>query len=103
MHSLNTMLQDTIPDMTDAMGQHWKQPEKTDFLIDSTHAVMTRQTFDKLPEYSCSTPTAVYPGKMWKRREPYSGEVKRWLLCWYGESEKGPDYCSTNVREILFL
>ncbi|MHA6905165.1 hypothetical protein ACEQ38_08025 [Ralstonia syzygii subsp. celebesensis] len=86
-----------IPPMTDPLGRFWKQPDRTEILMDSKHAVMNRSSFDRLSEYSTSRPTGVYPGKMWKSitrdGAPY--------LCWYGIVEGRDDLCSNNARQIL--
>lgn len=86
----------SIPLITDPMGYYWTQPHTTEIAIDDTHALMSKAAFDRLYEYSHSQPTGVYVGKMWRRLQ--DGE---WWLCWFGESEKGPNYCSNNYRKIL--
>lgn len=98
----------TIPPMTDPLGRHWDQPDRAQITIDADYALMSRETFDALPEYSASKPTGCYPGKMWKRHDgahDYAfiarGGKPEWLLCWYGESEKGPGWCSNNWRKII--
>jgi hypothetical protein len=97
-----------IPQITDPLGASWDQPERKDILVDQTHAVMTLTTFLSLSEYSCSNPSGIYPGKMWKRHDGAfdrefiaRGGKPKWLLCWFGESKKGPEFCSNNYREIL--
>lgn len=95
-----------IPDITDPLGRSWRQPSRSVIELDDTHALMTQATFEDLAEYSSSQPTGVYEGKMWKRHDGLYDrrcrpEDRRWLLCWYDVSEKGPDYCSTQFREIL--
>jgi hypothetical protein len=95
-----------VPPMVDPHGRYWEQPDPARMLIDDTHAVMTPAAFAELKEYSASIPSGVYVGKMWKRHDGvYDPRCKpadyRWLLCWFGESERGPDYCTTNCREIL--
>jgi len=82
------------------MGKNWVQPNLEDIEIDDTHALMTKRVLDQLADYSCTNPSGVYPGKMWRRRKDYHDESKGWFLCWYGISEK-PDFCSNHVREIL--
>ncbi|WP_405126732.1 hypothetical protein [Ralstonia pseudosolanacearum] len=83
--------------MTDPLGRHWEQPARTEILVDSEHAVMSRASFNRLADYSRSRPSGVYPGKMWKSITcdgmPY--------LCWYGIVEGRDDLCSNNVRQIL--
>lgn len=87
-----------IPPITDPLGRYWKQPKVSDIEIDNNHALMEEETLDQLMEYSCSQPTGVYVGKMWKSKT-YDG---RWILRWfgYGESE---DYCSNRSRSILVV
>jgi hypothetical protein len=98
-----------IPPMTDSLGKYWDQPKTSSIEIDDTYALMSRATFERLKEYSCTKPTGCYPGKMWKRHDGAfdpdflaSGGTPEWLLCWYGLSEKGPDWCTTQMRQILF-
>lgn len=86
----------TIPAITDPLGRHWQQPSPDEILIDTTHALMSEVTFNQLLDYSQSQPSAVYAGKMWK-----CFSDGRWFLCWFGESLKGPNYCSNNFAEIL--
>lgn len=95
-----------IPPMAHELGRHWIQPARESILIDDTHAVMDSTAFKNLPEYSASTPSGVYPGKMWKRHDGLfdrtcKPEDRRWLLCWFGEVEGRLDICSNNYREIL--
>lgn len=102
-------VRNVIPPMTHPLGSHWKQPRTSEILLDDTHALMSRRTFDDLSEYSASNPSGVYEGKMWKREDGAfdreflaRGGKPEWLLCWYGESEK-PDHVSNNSRKIILL
>ncbi len=97
-----------IPPITDPMGRSWNQPDRREILIDDTHAIMTRRTFDALKTYSASNPSGVYEGKMWKRHNGAfdheflaRGGKPEWLLVWYGKSLIGPGYVSNNYRKIL--
>jgi hypothetical protein len=99
-----------IPRITDPQGTSWRQPDRSEILIDETHALMTAATFKELAEYSASKPTGVYPGKMWKRHDGAfdfefmtRGGVPEWLLCWYGESQIGPGFCSNHHRKIILV
>ncbi len=91
--------------MTDPMGQHWDQPPTSAIELDDEHALMTEATFEKLPDYSGTFPSGVYPGKMWRR---YDGlydpkctiNQRRWLLMWFGNSDL-PNMISNHHREIL--
>ena len=89
-----------IPPITDPMGVHWDQPDREKILVDDKVAVMDQKAFEELLDYSNSQPTGCYPGKMWKAQYGKPKE-KRWFLCWFGYSEKGPQWCSNNYREIL--
>jgi hypothetical protein len=86
-----------IPRMTHHLSRAWRQPNSQDILIDDSHALMTRESFDVLAEYSSSIPTGVYEGKMWKRRYGHG-----WLLCWFANSEI-PGQCSIGYRRILLV
>lgn len=95
-----------IPAMTDPMGQNWSQPNRFDIEVDGTHALMSDAAFRRLPEYSGTIPTGVYPGKMWRRHDGVYDprcpvEKRRWLLCWYGEDNGGR--CAIEFREVLLV
>jgi hypothetical protein len=95
-----------IPPITNPLGKHWPQPPLNAIVIDDTHALMSEATLKVLPEYSCTIPTGVYPGKMWKRHDGLFDQRCKpsdrcWLLCWFGESDKGPDFCSINSRKVI--
>ena len=84
-----------IPPITDRLGQYWDQPNTDEILLDDTCALMKQETFDMLADYSCSRPTGVYAGKMWKTKKPDG-----WWLMWYGLTED-PAICSVNARRIV--
>lgn len=89
--------------MTDPLGRHWNQPAPDLIEIDDTHALMTKATFEQLPEYSATIPSGVYPGKMWRRHDG-AFDIKRerppvWMLCWFGEVRDGA--CEIYFREVL--
>jgi hypothetical protein len=70
---------------------------------------MDKATFEELEEYSCSFPTGVYEGKMWKRHDGSfdrafiaRGGEPVWLLMWFGPSDD-PNKCSINSREIILI
>jgi len=74
-----------IPDMIHPLSKHWDQPSKEDILIDNTHALISKKSFEQLKNYSMSIPTEVYEGKMWK-----AGSKNKWFLRWYGvENREG--------------
>lgn len=58
-------------------------------------ACVSQHDLIRLPEYSTSLPTGMYPGKVWKRR----GVGDRWLLAETVESEK-PGYVDILWRDI---
>ncbi len=91
-----------IPAMTDPLGRHWKQPRRDQIEIDCNHALMPRSAFDQLLEYSATTPSGTYPGKMWKAHLP---DGRGWALRWYGPSykEDEKEYCSNNQKLILIV
>lgn len=91
-----------VPPITEPMGRYWEQPPTRDILIDDTHAVMSRKTLESLHEYSCSTPSGVYEGKMWRRRAEYRESCDEWFLCWFGYSAK-EGYVSNNCRKIILV
>lgn len=85
-----------IPDMTDHMGRHWRQPAglNSRVVADDCNALIAPQDLLALPEYSSTIPTGVYPGKAW--RAEYPDGV---FLCWYGEDIGGK--CKIEVRRVL--
>ncbi len=96
-----------IPEITEGLGQHWRQPvDIRSAPIDGETILLTPGQFAGLADYSVSMPTGVYPGKCWKRAE-FDGPILDggqatgvWFLGWYGESDEGADWCSTNWRRI---
>jgi hypothetical protein len=98
-----------IPPIVDPLGGGWGQPERENILVDDTHAVMSEADFERLAEYSCSIPSGVYPGKMWRRhngafdhRFLSDGGFPVWLLCWYAEDDE-PDMCAIHNRIVLLV
>jgi hypothetical protein len=97
---------DLIPPITDPQGRYWEQPDSGQILVDDKVAMMTEAVFLKLPNYSCSNPTGVYPGKMWRRAARYGRQevYDKWYLCWYGLHATDPEnYCTTKCREIILV
>lgn len=84
--------------MTHPYAKAWDQPALSEIKIDSNFAYMTKESFNKLADYSRSCPSAVYEGKMWKA----SDNKSEWYLHWWGYSED-PDKCSGNVRQIVIV
>ena len=46
-----------IPKITDKRGMLWKQPHRRYIEIDEEYALMTKQTFEGLREYSVTIPS----------------------------------------------
>jgi hypothetical protein len=99
-----------VPRITDPLGLHWRQPDRSEILFEDNNAIMTRTTFNKLCEYSGSFPSGVYEGKMWRRHDGgfdrafrARGGKPTWKLVWYGVSRKGPDFVSNNFRDIIIV
>lgn len=92
-----------IPQITHPLGKYWHQPDRSEIMIDEECAVMTVRTLNDLWEYSCTNPSFVYPGKMWRCKKNYYDESKGWLLKWFGPYEKGEDWVSNHCREILLI
>lgn len=87
----------------------------SEILTDEEFAVMTRETFQKLPEYSCSLPTGTAIGKRWRRLKrwleplepvPGQGQVvvtrESWVLGEYVECEEA-GYVGIKWRKILLV
>jgi len=85
-----------IPNCVHPLSRAWTQPNNTEIEIDEHHAIMEKEAFDKLLEYSASIPTGVYAGKMWKA---HIGS--KWFLRWYENMDDNK--CSINTRLILDL
>ena len=90
-------IKNIIPPMTDRLSQYWQQPKVSEIEIDDTHALMEKWAFRLLLEYSSSTPSGVYIGKMWKGRYK-TGE---WYLAWFSKGDDAGTYLNNNYRIIL--
>ena len=85
-----------IPQMTDPLGRHWRQPaDIREAPMDATHVLLTPQQVNGLPEYSSTYPSGTYDGKCWKR-----GNGGVWYLCWY-EPHSEPGKIGIGFRTIL--
>jgi hypothetical protein len=98
---------EAIPKITHRWGKVWKQPDRKFIEVGEAIARMSQHTFDELAEYSCSIPSGVYEGKMWKRHDGAHDprckpEDRKWMLMWFGPSAD-PDKCSINHRLIEIL
>lgn len=105
-----------IPPITDPLGRSWDQPSSKNILIDDTHALMSLRVFEELAEYSCSFPSGVYPGKMWRRHNGSfdhafiaRGGKPEWQLWWFGiaindeTGEESLEQVTNNCRKIILL
>ena len=88
-----------IPECVHRLSKYWDQPKNTEVEIDDSHALMSQKSFEELPEYSCSIPTGVYAGKMWKARKSRD----EWLLRWYEYDPTNPHSCRIHSRIILIV
>lgn len=93
-----------------------EQPSPEHVLIDDKHALMRRAHFERLLEYSSTTPTGAYIGKMWRRHDGNfqlaawkRGEMRGpkppdpiWLFCWFGQAAD-PSKVTINYREVLLV
>jgi hypothetical protein len=87
-----------IPRITNGLvGPAWRQPDRNLITVTDTHAVMKKEVFESLAEYSRSYPSGVYPGKMWRRMEPDSR-----LLCWYDLTSDDPTRCTVHFRPVIY-
>lgn len=86
-----------IPKITDKRGMLWKQPHRRYIEIDEEYALMTKQTFEGLREYSLTIPSGKYEGKMWK-----ANRGGTWYLYWY-DHDDNPEMIKIERREILLL
>ncbi len=87
-----------IPDCLHPLSKYWDQPENIDVEIDDTYAMMTKESFDLLKNYSMSVPSGIYIGKMWKAQARIS---LVWYLRWYKEYPQDPSKCIWDQRIIL--
>lgn len=78
-------------------GMSWNQPHRRYIEIDEEYALMTKQTFEGLREYSLTIPSGKYEGKMWK-----ANRGGTWYLYWY-DHDDNPEMIKIERREILLL
>lgn len=102
MAKIISMLPTVIPPITCELGRCWEQPDTSNWLIDDKSVIMTQRDFDKLAEYSCTNPTALYAGKCWKRHVERKG-IDKWYLCFVTDVPNEPQYVDINAREILII
>lgn len=66
---------------------------------DLQRVLVGKGLFDRLMDYSCSTPSGTTVGKWWKSRVDYYDAGKGWLLCCYGLSDR-PDQVLIHRRRL---
>lgn len=67
--------------------------------------MLSRDDFNKLPEYSCSLPTGTTTGKRWKRKV-VDAKGTQWIMGEYGEvflNEKGEERIVITWRDIFVV
>jgi hypothetical protein len=87
-----------IPPITDPLGRYWKQPPADSVLVDDEVALMEKEHFDMLYDYSASIPTGTYAGKMWK-----SQRFDGWVLLWYEDDPDGQLDLLLQRRPIVLI
>lgn len=99
IHNLQSIMngENIIPKITDKRGMSWNQPHRRYIEIDEEYALMTKQTFEGLREYSLTIPSGKYEGKMWK-----ANRGGTWYLYWY-DHDDNPEMIKIERREILLL
>ena len=87
-----------IPDMTHELSSGWKQPRKKGIDIHDKFVMMSEEDFNLLYEYSGSTPSGVYEGKMWKSE----GAIGEFFLKWF-DNPDSENKCTIQIRKIVIL
>ena len=84
----------------DSACKNWTQPKPDNILIDDTSAVMTKNDFDLLADYTkykLDRDVDPYIGKMFKIKR---GDI--WQLVWYSHDPE-PKWYKNNYRAIIIL
>jgi len=103
-----------VPPIEAQLGRNWQQPSTSNisfeiddvkeedtvpYLIEAPvihRCFMSEATMNRLKEYSTTTPSGVYPGKMWRGHYPDG-----WYLHWYGEVPGDPGMCRVYSAVIM--
>lgn len=93
--------ENVIPPMTNPLGQYWDQPDPKNIVLDDNYAAMTREDFEKLPDYSQSEPTGKYNGKMWKGKYGNRTSGLSWWLFWCHDEDAISNSIYISNRLIL--
>ena len=75
----------------------WTQPDRKNILVGDDTAIMTQFDFKLLSEYSNSTPSGKYPGKMWRLH----ASDRQDYLCWYALVPGRDDRIAVHTRKIV--
>jgi hypothetical protein len=86
-----------IPEMVHPLSKHWFQPNRESIEVFSDRVEMDKKTFDALPTYNHTNPTALYPGKMWRRES--NAAKPCWFLCWV-ENTTESEYPLITMKQI---
>lgn len=83
-----------IPQMTNPLGRHWRQPDNLHERVGLywNHATIAEQDWLRLPRYDSSYPTGAYPGKAWRRR---------FYLCFYGPLQEDGSMRIVHLRALV--
>lgn len=99
-----------VPAIELDLGRNWPQPTRDSLNfhmapeneknpgLKPKAVYMTKRTMEELQEYSSTTPTGVYPGKMWRGHWDDT-----WYLLWFSEVKSDPNMCQVHSCPILLL
>lgn len=73
---------------------------------DKDYAYMSKDTMERLPEYSMTRPTGIYIGKVFISQygifmSDLKPEDRYWQLHWYGPVHGHPDKAQFHTRKII--
>lgn len=92
-----SFIKNEIPKIINPLGKYWEQPDRSKIILHMKQAIMNQDTFDKLKNYSISTPSGVYEGKMWKSQNLQDGS---WWLKWY-VNDDNLKHCKVKCCKIV--
>ena len=97
VYDISTDVAKLIPPV-DTRYRDWNTPLRHEILaIDKDYVIMTKETLDKLPDYTNSEPTLKYNGKMWKAK----ARTGEWMFCWCNNEDCGLIFI--NYRQVLIM
>jgi hypothetical protein len=68
-------------------------------VLTETTATMSLNAFGRLDDYSCSSPSGVFIGKIWKAHIPFGGRG-HWVLRRYAPHATDPDLATIETRKL---